>query len=117
MNAWNRFYDDPSFHSPLSAAQCIRILGNVEHTYGDPLNPGHVESSPLDDGRILLIFKGRRFSKMMRTEYVASFADDPDGCTITLVFHKELLGMLPMTPAQDIALFMSEKLNAIQNIN
>lgn len=117
MTVWNRFYDDPSFRSPLSAVDCLKILRDSDLTYGDPLNPGCVESRPLDAGRILLIFKGKRFSKAMRTEYVASFADDPYGCTITLTFHKELLGMLPMTPAQDIALFMREKLNAIQNIN
>lgn len=117
MNPWNRFYDELSFHSPLSAAQCIRTLGNGEMTYGDPLNPGIAESRLLDDGRMLLIFKGKRFGRAMRTAYVAGFADEPEGCTIILTFHGELLGMLPFTGVQDIALFMSEVLNAIENIN
>lgn len=117
MNDWNRFFDDPSFHSPLSSAQCIRILQNADTTYGDPLNPGYIEIRKLDDYRVLLIFKGRRFSKMMRTEYVANLLEEADGCTITLTFHKEMFGLPPMTPLQDITLFMSEKLNAIQNMN
>lgn len=88
------------------------MLRDADGTYGDPLNPGYFESKPLDDGRVLLIFKGKRFSKAMRTEYLAGFAEKADGCAIQLTFHKELLGLPPMTSAQDIALFMGEKLEA-----
>lgn len=112
MNFWSKLSSDLFFQSPLSAADCLNILRDANPTYGDRLNPGCFEFKSLNDDRVLLVFKGKRFSKAMRTEYLLSLTDEPDGCTIALIFHKELLGMPPMTPAQDIALFMAEKLNA-----
>ena len=110
MSFWSRFSCfDHVFHTPLSVIECLEILAEPESIYGDPLNPGCVRSVPLDDGRYLLTFLGQRFAKARRTEYIADIHVEG---TITLKFHRELLGLPPMTPEQEIARYMADKFNA-----
>lgn len=109
--AWYRIHR--AFRTSLSAADCARILRDTEPTFGDLLNPNFFEVKPLEDGRMLLIFKGKRFGKAIRTQYLMRFADEPGGCVVTLDFHRELLGLPSMTTVQEIDLFMKDKLQAI----
>ena len=110
MSFWSRFSCfDHVFHTPLSVEACREILAEPESIYGDPLNPGCVRAVLLDDGRYLLTFLGQRFGKARRTEYIADIQAEG---TITLKFHRELLGLPPMTPEQEIARYLAEKFNA-----
>ena len=110
MSFWSRFSCfDHIFHTLLSVDECREILAEPEIFYGDPLNPGCVRSVRLEDGCYLLTFVGRRFGKAVRTEYIADIHVEG---TITLKFHRELLRLPPMTPAQEIARYMAEKFNA-----
>ena len=111
MNFWSRFSCfDHVFHTSLSVEACRDILSESETCYGDPLNPGRVRSMPLGDGRYMLTFLGQRFGKARRTEYIVNIQAEG---TVILKFRRELLGLPPMTPEQEIVRYMAEKFNAI----
>ena len=113
MNVWSNGYClNRAFRSPFSAADCCRLLRDTEPTFGDSLNPNLFEVRQLANGGMLLILKGKRFSKAIRTQYLMAFSDGPAGCVITLNFHQELLGMPPITSEAEILQFMEEKLRA-----
>ena len=92
------------------ARLCNPNIGNV-----DELNPFRVEAMKLSDSHLYLVYKGRRFSKGRRTEYIVSMIPDmsSSGAIITVVFHCELFNIsYPMTPITELDAFLKLALNA-----
>ena len=74
-----------------------------------------------EDIFIILLWKNyvaygmRIFRKIVRTEYYIDFFRNGLSTSAVLNFHKELLGVWPATPLQDIDAFMKQKIFAVRN--
>ena len=95
--------------SQLDVTACMERLSDPDIGSADELNPFRVEITRLSDSQVYLVYKGRRFSKARRTEYLVSLLPDTVSSitNITVVFRKELFGLpCAMTPVSDLDDFM-----------
>ena len=104
------------YDTDLSAEDCFERLIKAQHMSAMELNPAIIEVNRISETRLYLVYKGRKYSKMRRTEYIVDFSDDTTSgmrTKVTVTFTKELFRiLLPMTPVQDLDYLMNEKLNA-----
>lgn len=104
------------YETPLDATVCISRLCDPQIGSVDELNPFDVEVTRLSDTQLYLVYKGRRFSKYRRTEYLVTLSCHvtlSPGTTITIQFKREFLNLqLPMTAVSELDAFMNETLNA-----
>lgn len=114
MGFWSKFACfNPIYQSRLHADECIERILASKGTFGtDCLNPYHYEYRLLSKNQIYFIFKGSRFGKAVKTEYLATFYNNSNGCRIVLTFQHELLGLPPMTSEYHLDIFMKEKMHA-----
>lgn len=113
MGFWNKFDCFNSiYQSSSSVNECIASIVS-EKTFGkDFYNPQYYDYKVLSSNQMLLVFKGAKFGKAVKTEYIATFYDNPKGCKIILAFQRELLCLPPMTPTCLLDLFMEQKIQA-----
>ncbi|MBQ9838298.1 MAG: hypothetical protein IJO56_02205 [Oscillospiraceae bacterium] len=108
---------DQVFHyeSPNNLHDCIIQITKEPQQYeckwGTAL---WYKTNRISDTQVLITFMGGQFRKMMRTQYLMEFFPQEHHTLIVLRFHKELLGLPPMTPPSDIDLCMKQKLNAVR---
>ena len=92
-----------------------RVL-NLQMQSVDELNSVNAEATMLSDSQLYFVYKGRKFAKYRRSEYIMSFATGDSASTgtkITVAFNRELFNLpWPMTSVQELDIFMKEKLSA-----
>ena len=99
----------------LDASACMASLLDPVIGSVDALNPFHVEITPVSDYQVYLVYRGRRFSKARRTEYILSVLQDgtSTGAKIHVEFKCELYNnSYPMTPVTELDEFLKLALNA-----
>lgn len=114
MGFWNKFdCFNYTYQSRFSVSECIQSILISQKTFGSNyFNPHNYEYVLLSNNQMRLVFKGARFSKTTKTEYLATFYDDANGCRIALNFQHEFLCLPPMTSTYLLDLFMEEKMQA-----
>ena len=101
--------------TPLDVLVCMERLSDLDIGSVDELNPFRVEIMRIADAHVYLVYKGRRFSKGRRTEYLLSVlpAEASSGANITVVFKGELFNLpYPITPISELDAFLKLTLNA-----
>lgn len=104
------------YDTALTVAECFdRLLGHRPVTE-DELNPARFEMTRISDSRLYFVYKGRRFGKQKRTEFIMNFYSSDLAAMQTKVvlnFSGELFHIpLPMTSVQEMDCFMEEMINA-----
>jgi hypothetical protein len=99
----------------MDAPACMVRLSDPGVGSVDELNPFRVEVSGLSDSHLYMVYRGRRFSKDRRTEFIISVLPDEafPGAKIIVEFKRELFNIpYPMTPITELDEFMKLTLNA-----
>ena len=99
----------------MDAPTCMVRLSNPGIGSVDELNPFRVEISGISDSHLHMVYRGRRFSKDRRTEYIISVLSDETSpeTRITVEFIRELFNIpYPMTPITELDEFLKLTLNA-----
>lgn len=103
------------YESPLDLQNCMIRLSNPRIGQVDEMNPFRVEITRISDSQVYLVYRGRRFTKERKTEYLVSFFQD-DALSVTrfiVVFKGELFRLpYPMTPITELDTFLKLALNA-----
>ena len=104
-----------NYISPLKVFECIERLSNPDVGRVDELNFFRVEITKISNSQMHLVYKGRRFSKDMRTEFLLSFSANTDSTVtmITVAFQREMFHLpWPMTPITHMDEFLKLTIDA-----
>ncbi len=99
----------------MDATACMARLSDPGVGSTDELNPFRVEVSGLSDSHLYMVYRGRRFSKDRRTEFIISVLPDEASpvAKIIIEFKRELFNIpYPMTPITELDEFLKLTLNA-----
>ena len=111
MKLWDQFCW--TYTTKLPATECMKLIQQQPWTFGRNIfNLQQYECSQLESDQIRIVFKGAQFGKILRTEYLLTFAENADTCNIVANFQRELFGMPPMTSTYQLDIFMEEKIHA-----
>lgn len=111
MNLW--YNTCWRYRTKLRAQDCIKCICCLPQSFGaNPFNPHYYDCELISDSKLKLIFKGTRFGKLLRTEYIASFHEAEDHCLIEMQFQRELFGLPAMTSTYQLDMFFEEKVQA-----
>lgn len=104
-----------TYVTQLDVYTCMARLTNPNIGLVDELNFFRLEVTKLSDSQLYMIYKGRRFSKDRRTEFIISVLPDEasPGAKIIIEFKRELFNIpYPMTPITELDEFLKLTLNA-----
>lgn len=107
------------YSTNIGIPQCIELLKyRCNTTRSRDFNPLVCDCEVLSQSQVLLIFRGYKlYGRMRKTKYLATFNLAGGLTEITLQFQSDILGMPPLTPVQEIDLFLQETIQARRRIS
>ena len=102
------------FQTQLTLNECIERIICMPWEFKDPRysTPLWYKSEMISATRLLITFTGGLHRRPKRTEYTIDFYRKEQQTIVEMYFHKEFLGLPPMTTTQDLDAFMSQKIMA-----
>lgn len=101
----------------LPVTDCMALISQRPFEYECQLGmPLWYDCRALSDTQLLVTFKGGKFRKFMRTQYMVDFRVEGGMTVVTMRFYKEMLGLPPITSLDDIDLFMKQKIQAVRKL-